>query len=371
MKLKEYLKEKKEHRNSESFFCHKENSASFKIAIFFLGIPSIIVYLSLENGDFNFDFLLIFSIIFFVQKSISQFYLLIFEYPAFLYTTDSQLVVWDNFFKKRSIEKNQIKKAYVFDDRHDSSTKLKNALRLELNDGNFFDVCLDYAERKKNEATAMVIISALRCPYESEYEQKTITKLDDEEKTKLDDEEKEILKKKDDEDKEILKKKEKQNFSTLIKLIILTLIIVVSAYLYFKEIYHLDEETLDNIIYAPLYAFLFAFLGYFLIGGDNLKEYESEYEQKTITKLDDEDKAKPDDEDKEIRKKKDDEDKEIRKKEIKIDILTVIFACVCIVYGEILIHLRREQFIDEETMYYAFFAPLVAFVIYVLIKINR
>ena len=263
MKLKEYLKEKKEHRNSESFFCHKENSASFKIAIFFLGIPSIIVYLSLENGDFNFDFLLIFSIIFFVQKSISQFYLLIFEYPAFLYTTDSQLVVWDNFFKKRSIEKNQIKKAYVFDDRHDSSTKLKNTLRLELNDGNFFDVCLDYAERKKNETTAMVIISALRCPYESEYEQKTITKLDDEDKAKLDDEEKEI------------------------------------------------------------------------------------------------------------RKKKDDEEKEIRKKEKKIDILIVIFACVCIVYGEILIHLRREQFIDEETMYYAFFAPLLAFVIYALIKINR
>ena len=254
MKLKEYLKEKKEHRNSESFFCHKENSASFTIAIIFLGIPSIFVYLSLENGDFNFDFLDIFSIIFFAQKSISQFYLLIFEYPAFLYTTDSQLVVWDNFFKKRSIEKNQIKKAYVFDDRHDSSTKLKNALRLELNDGNFFDVCLDYAERKKNKATAMVIISALRCPYESEYEQKTITKLDDE--------------------------------------------------------------------------------------------------------------------DKEILKKLDDEEKEIRKKEKKIDILKVIFACVCIVYGEILIHLRREQFIDEETMYYAFFAPLFAFVIYALIKIN-
>lgn len=277
MKLKEYLKEKKEHRNSESFFCHKENSASFKIAIFFLGIPSIIVYLSLENGDFNFDFLLIFSIIFFVQKSISQFYLLIFEYPAFLYTTDSQLVVWDNFFKKRSIEKNQIKKAYVFDDKHDSSTKLKNVLRLELNDGNFFDVCLDYAERKKNEATAMVIISALRCPYESEYEQKTITKLDDEGKAKLDDEDKEILKKKDDEDKkirkkkddeekEILKKKEKQNFLTLIKLIILTLIIVVSVYLFF------DEETMVNVIYGLLYCFLFAFLGYFLIGGDNLKD---------------------------------------------------------------------------------------------------
>jgi uncharacterized ion transporter superfamily protein YfcC len=245
---------------------------------------------------------------------------------------------------------------------------------LELNDGNFFDVCLDYAERKKNEATAMVIISALRCPYESEYEQKTITKLDDEEKTKLDDEEKEILKKlddedkkilkkKDDEDKEILKKKEKQNFLTLIKQIILTLIIVASVYLYFQEKYHLDEETMDNVIYAPLFSFLIIFLFYVLVGGDNRKEYESEYEQKTITK--------PDDEDKEILKKKDDEDKEIRKKEKKIDILIVIFACVCIVYGEILIHLRREQFIDEETMYYAFFAPLLAFVIYALIKINR
>jgi uncharacterized ion transporter superfamily protein YfcC len=125
---------------------------------------------------------------------------------------------------------------------------------LELNDGNFFDVCLEFV-REKNEAAAMVIISALRCPYESEYEQKTITKLDDE--------------------------------------------------------------------------------------------------------------------DKEILKKMDDEDKEIRKKKKKIDILIVIFACVCIVYGEILIHLRREQFIDEETMYYAFFAPLLAFVIYALIKINR
>ena len=264
MKFKEYLKEKKEHKHSESFFCHKKNSeASFISAIFSLGIPSIIVYLSLKNGDSNFSFPEIFFLIILALVWISAFYLLIFEYPAFLYTTDSQLVVWDNFFKKRSIEKNQIKKAYVFDDRHDSSTKLKNTLRLELNDGNFFDVCLDYAERKKNETTAMVIISALRCPYESEYEQKTITKLDDEDKAKLDDEEKEI------------------------------------------------------------------------------------------------------------RKKKDDEEKEIRKKEKKIDILIVIFACVCIVYGEILIHLRREQFIDEETMYYAFFAPLLAFVIYALIKINR
>jgi ABC-type multidrug transport system fused ATPase/permease subunit len=350
MKLKEYLKEKKEHRNSESFFCHKENSASFKIAIFFLGIPSIIVYLSLENGDFNFDFLLIFSIIFFVQKSISQFYLLIFEYPAFLYITDSQLVVWDNFFKKRSIEKNQIKKAYVFDDRHDSSTKLKNALRLELNDGNFFDVCLDYAERKKNEATAMVIISALRCPYESEYEQKTITKLDDEEKTKLDDEEKTKL---DDEEKEILKKKEKQNFLTLIIQIILTLIIVVSVYLYF------DEETMDNVIYALLFSFLLAFLFYFLIGGDNLKEYESEYEQKTITKLDDEEK--------EILKKKDDEDKEILKKGKKLKTSICIFACVYIVYYEILVSFQ----LDEETMNYAMYAPPFAFFIYALFKYCR
>lgn len=256
MKFKEYLKEKKEHKHSESFFCHKKNSeASFISAIFSLGIPSIIVYLSLKNGDSNFSFPEIFFLIILALVWISAFYLLIFEYPAFLYTTDSQLVVWDNFFKKRSIEKNQIKKAYVFDDRHPSSTKLKNILRLELNDGNFFDVCLDSGKREKNETTAMVIISALRCPYESEYEQKPITKLDDE--------------------------------------------------------------------------------------------------------------------DKEILKKMDDEEKEIRKKEKKIDILKVIFACVCIVYGEILIHLRREQFIDEETMYYAFFAPLFAFVIYALIKINR
>ena len=246
MKLKEYLKEKKEHRNSESFFCHKPHFGFYAISI--LGITFIIVYLF---SDFNFSFPEIFFLIILAWLWIYAFYSLIFECPAFLYTTDSQLVVWDNFFKKRSIEKNQIKKAYVFDDRHDSSTKLKNVLRLELNDGNFFDVCLEY----KNEATAMVIISALRCPYESEYEQKPITKLDDE--------------------------------------------------------------------------------------------------------------------DKEILKKMDDEEKEIRKKEKKIDILKVIFACVCIVYGEILIHLRREQFIDEETMYYAFFAPLFAFVIYALIKINR
>ena len=258
MKLKEYLKEKKEHRNSESFFCHKPHFGFYAISI--LGITFIIVYLF---SDFNFSFPEIFFLIILAWLWIYAFYSLIFECPAFLYTTDSQLVVWDNFFKKRSIEKNQIKKAYVFDDRHPSSTKLKNILRLELNDGNFFDVCLDSGKREKNETTAMVIISALRCPYESEYEQKTITKLDDEEKAKLDDEEKEIL------------------------------------------------------------------------------------------------------------KKMDDEEKEIRKKEKKIDILKVIFACVCIVYGEILIHLRREQFIDEETMYYAFFAPLFAFVIYALIKINR
>ena len=236
MKLKEYLKEKKEHKHSETFFCHKKPSSKgfFNLcAIFFLGIPFIIVYLSSKNGDFNFSFAEIFFLIFLALAYISQFYLLIFEWPAFLYTTDSELVVWDNFFKKRSIEKNQIKKAYVFDDRHDSSTKLKNALRLELNDGNFFDVCLDYAERKKNKATAMVIISALRCPYESEYEQKTITKLDDE-------------------DKEILKKEKKQYNLTLI----LACVYYVILFCFQWKYQFFDEETMDYAIYAPVFACL-------------------------------------------------------------------------------------------------------------------
>ena len=234
MKFKEYLKEKKEHKHSESFFCHKKNSeASFISAIFSLGIPSIIVYLSLKNGDSNFSFPEIFFLIILALVWISAFYLLIFEYPAFLYTTDSELVVWDNFFQKRSIEKNQIKKAYVFDDRHPSSTKLKNILRLELNDGNFFDVCLDSGKREKNETTAMVIISALRCPYESEYEQKTITKLEDE-------------------DKEILKKEKKQYNLTLILACVYYVILF-----YFQWKYQFfDEETMDYAIYAPVFACL-------------------------------------------------------------------------------------------------------------------
>ncbi len=244
MKLKEYIKEKKEHKHSETFFCHKKPSSKgfFNLcAIFFLGIPFIIVYLSSKNGDFNFSFAEIFFLIFLALAYISQFYLLIFEWPAFLYTTDSQLVVWDNFFKKRSIEKNQIKKAYVFDDRHPSSTKLKNILRLELNDGNFFDVCLE-SVREKNEAAAMVIISALRCPYESEYEQKPITKLDDEDK--------EILKKKDEEDKENLKKEKKlRNFYY----------IFACVYIVYHEIlvcFQLDEETMNYAMYAPPFVFL-------------------------------------------------------------------------------------------------------------------
>ena len=236
MKFKEYLKEKKEHRNSESFFCHKSHFGLNAILI--LGIPFIIVYLS---SNFNFSFPEIFFLILLAWLWISAFYLLIFEYPAFFYTTDSQLVVWDNFFKKRSIEKKQIKKAYVFDDRHPSSTKLKNILRLELNDGNFFDVCLDSGKREKNETTAMVIISALRCPYKSEYEQKTITKLDDEDK--------EILKKLDDEDKEILKKEKKlKNFYY----------IFACVYIVYYEIlvsFQLDEETMNYAMYAPLFAF--------------------------------------------------------------------------------------------------------------------
>lgn len=244
MKLKEYLKEKKEHKHSETFFCHKKPSSKgfFNLcAIFFLGIPFIIVYLSSKNGDFNFSFAEIFFLIFLALAYISQFYLLIFEWPAFLYTTDSQLVVWDNFFKKRSIEKNQIKKAYVFDDRHPSSTKLKNILRLELNDGNFFDVCLDSGKREKNETTAMVIISALRCPYESEYEQKTITKLDDEDKAKL-----------DDEDKEILKKAKKQR-----NLIYILAFVYYGILFYFQWKYQFfDEETMDYAIYAPLFVCL-------------------------------------------------------------------------------------------------------------------
>ncbi len=235
MKLKEYIKEKKEHKHSETFFCHKKPSSKgfFNLcAIFFLGIPFIIVYLSSKNGDFNFSFAEIFFLIFLALAYISQFYLLIFEWPAFLYTTDSQLVVWDNFFKKRSIEKNQIKKAYVFDDRHPSSTKLKNILRLELNDGNFFDVCLE-SVREKNEAAAMVIISALRCPYESEYEQKTITKLDDE-------------------DKEILKKEKKQYNLTLI----LACVYYVILFCFQWKYQFFDEETMDYAIYAPVFACL-------------------------------------------------------------------------------------------------------------------
>ena len=236
MKLKEYLKEKKEHRNSESFFCHKPHFGFYAISI--LGITFIIVYLF---SDFNFSFPEIFFLIILAWLWIYAFYSLIFECPAFLYTTDSQLVVWDNFFKKRSIEKKQIKKAYVFDDRHPSSTKLKNILRLELNDGNFFDVCLDSGKREKNETTAMVIISALRCPYESEYEQKTITKLDDEEKAKLDDEEKEILK----------KAKKQRN------------LIYILAFVYYGILFcfqwkyqFFDEEMMDYAIYAPLFVYL-------------------------------------------------------------------------------------------------------------------
>jgi cell division protein FtsW (lipid II flippase) len=227
MKLKEYLKEKKEHRNSESFFCHKSHFGLNAILI--LGIPFIIVYLS---SNFNFSFPEIFFLIILALVWISAFYVLIFEYPAFLYTTDSQLVVWDNFFKKRSIEKNQIKKAYVFDDRHASSTKLKNILRLELNDGNFFDVCLEFV-REKNEAAAMVIISALRCPYESEYEQKTITKLDDE-------------------DKEILKKEKKQYNLTLI----LASVYYVILFCFQWKYQFFNEETMDYAIYAPVFACL-------------------------------------------------------------------------------------------------------------------
>jgi uncharacterized membrane protein len=104
---------------------------------------------------------------------------------------------------------------------------------LELNDGNFFDVCLDSGKREKNETTAMVIISALRCPYESEYEQKTITKLDDE-------------------DKEILKKEKKQYNLTLI----LASVYYVILFCFQWKYQFFNEETMDYAIYAPVFACL-------------------------------------------------------------------------------------------------------------------
>jgi cell division protein FtsW (lipid II flippase) len=87
----------------------------------------------------------------------------------------------------------------------------------------------------------MVIISALRCPYESEYEQKTITKLDDEEKAKL-----------DDEDKEILKKEKKQYNLTLI----LASVYYVILFCFQWKYQFFNEETMDYAIYAPVFACL-------------------------------------------------------------------------------------------------------------------
>lgn len=237
MKIIEYLKEKKEHRHSESFLSYRRRGDGRKEVQVFLAsiiLSGLFMFLTLANL-IKYDTLVTYLIFlgFLAFSFLAGIYYFVFEYTAFLFTTDTTLVVWDNPFKRRSVEKKKIKKAFVFKDGHSYRSKLSNVLRFELKDGGFFDIQFASSEETKKGGGAMITISAVHCPYESEYEQKIYTG----QKTELSAEEKEFL------------KKEKVKEYCLVLLVFVFYFVIFTCYVKYELF---DSTTMKSFILAPV-----------------------------------------------------------------------------------------------------------------------